>query len=188
MSPMHRRDFLYTSAAAAAATTTASLSANPMIALTADPDSKGPASQDGDQDVTPFKREWRLRDAPRLDWGPGDLIARVERAAAYGFTAVEFNGLGKRPMKEVEALKKRMDSLKMQMGIFVANWKGRPAHQGERAVFLKRLQHTIEVHKVTGNNFCTVLAGDMKKRLTHEDQTQICVDNLKAAAEVLEEY
>lgn len=138
------------------------------------------------QDVEPFQRKWRLRYAPRLDWGPGDLIARVERAASYGFTAVEFNGLGRRPMKEVEALRKRMDALGMQMGIFVANWKGRPAHEGSREEFLKSLKHTLEVHEVIGNEFCTALAGNIEKGKSQQEQTQTCVDNLKAGAELLE--
>ena len=180
MTEINRRRFLRTSATAAAATATAGgLVANPMTALHLD-------DRTQDQDIAPFKRDWRLRYAPRLDWGPGDLIARVERAASYGFTAVEFNGLGRKPMKEVEALKKRMDALGMQMGIFVANWDGRPANKDSKEKFLKSLEHTIEVHKVIGNNFCTVLAGDIEKGVSHEKQTQRCIDNLKAAGEVLE--
>jgi len=159
--------------------TAATLDAHPMAAL-----QNGPAAQ-GD-DVKPFKRQWHLRYAPRLDWGPGTLIERVERAASYGFTAVEFNGLGRRPLKEVEALRTRMDALGMQMGIFVANWKGRPAHRNGKDQFLKSLAHAIEVHKAIGNDRCTVLAGNIQNDLTQEEQTRICIDNLKYAADVLE--
>ncbi len=183
MTKLNRRGFLRTSAAAAA--TVGGLGANPMTALHLG-ERQQDGNQDDNQDVKPFKRNWRLRYAPRLDWGPGNLIERVERAASYGFTAVEFNGLARKPMKEIEALKKRMDELGMQMGIFVADRKGPPAHKGARAQFLNGLAHTIEVHKVIGNNFCTVLAGNVQKDLSHDQQTQICIDNLKAAAEVLE--
>ena len=183
MTQINRRRFLCTAAAAAATTAVTSgvHGANPMAAL-----HLASETQDSKESIKPFKRDWRLRYAPRLDWGPGNLIERVERAASYGFTGVEFNGLGRKPMKEIEALKKRMDQLGMQMGIFVANWQGRPAHKGSKAAFLKSIAHTIEVHKVIGNNFCTVLAGNIQKDLTHDAQTQICIDNLKAAAEVLE--
>ena len=179
MTTINRRRFLYTSATASAAAV--ALSANPMTALHLEDE-----TQDRDQELKPFKRDWRLRYAPRLDWGPGSLIERVERIASYGFTAVEFNGLGRRKMSEIEALKKRMDQLKMQMGIFVANWKGRPAHKDDKDLWLQSLKHTIEVHKVIGNNFCTVLAGNVQKGMSHEAQTQLCIDNLKAGAELME--
>ena len=55
-----------------------------------------------------FRRDWRLRYAPRLDWGPGSLIERVERVAEYGFTGVEFNWLARREMSEIEALRKHI--------------------------------------------------------------------------------
>ena len=62
---MNRRNFLYTGALA-----TAGASSTNLLHLT----------QQGKQDaVKPFKREWRMRYAPRLDWGPGSLIERVER-------------------------------------------------------------------------------------------------------------
>jgi hydroxypyruvate isomerase len=179
MSHINRRRFLTTSAAATAGA--GALSASPMNAL-----HLADETLDQDQDVKPFKRDWRLRYAPRLDWGKGNLIEKVERVAEYGFTAVEFNGLGRKPIKEVEALKKRMDQLNMQMGIFVANWKGRPAHQGETQKWLESLKHTLEVHKAIGNNFCTVLAGNVDKHMTHDAQTQLCIDNLKRGAELLE--
>lgn len=183
MTKINRRNFLCTAAATVAASS--SVGASPMAALNRSGAEQGDNPGEN-EDLQPFKRDWRLRYAPRLDWGPGTLVERVERAASYGFTAVEYNGLGGKSMKEIKALRNRMDELKMRMGIFVANWKGRPAHKGDKAEFLKSLEHTIEVHKVIGNNFCTVLAGEVQKGLTHEEQTQICIDNLKAAAEVLE--
>ena len=71
MTKINRRRFLCTSAIAA---TAGGLGANCMSALHLDR-----KMQDKTQDK-PFKRDWRLRYAPRLDWGPGNLIERVERA------------------------------------------------------------------------------------------------------------
>ena len=75
----------------------------------------------------------------------------------------------------------------MQMGIFVANWRGKPAHKGETEQWLASLKHTLEVHKIIGNNFCTVLAGNRKaKEMSFDEQTQLCIDNLKRGAELLD--
>ena len=178
MTSIDRRSFLYTGALAASATT-----AHPLAAMPGDTQDK----QDKTATPKPFKRDWRLKYAPRLDWGPGTLIERVERAASYGFTAVESNWLARRKMKEIEALRKRMDALKVSMGVFVANGKGRNLVTPDgRKAFLKDLDHTLEVHRVIGNNFCTTLTGNLLKSDTKENQTQAVVDNLKAAAEKLE--
>ena len=181
MTRINRRNFLYTSALATAGATSSLPSTNQT--RTSDP-RPVPTTQDP---VKPFKRDWRLRYAPRLDWGPGTLIERVERIAQYGFTGVEFNGLGRRKMKEIEALKKRMDELKVGMGIFVANFGGRNLVDPDGgAAFLKDLDHTLEVHKVIGNNFCTTLTGNVRKGVPRKEQRQAVIDNLKAAAEKLE--
>ncbi|MEE2886082.1 MAG: TIM barrel protein [Planctomycetota bacterium] len=170
---MNRRNFLYTGALA-----TAGASSTNLLHLT----------QQGKQGaVKPFKREWRMRYAPRLDWGPGSLIERVERVASYGFTGVEFNWLARRKMKEITDLRKRMDQLDVKMGIFVANGNGRRLTSPEgRGAFLKDLDHSIEVHKVIGNNFCTTLTGNVLKGVPRAQQKQALIDNLKAAADKLE--
>jgi hydroxypyruvate isomerase len=173
MSDINRRSFFYTGALAAGAT---SIGARSL------------SGQDKAQDkVEPFKRDWRLKYAPRLDWGPGSLEARVERVASYGFTGVEYNGLGRQKMEKVESLRKKLDETGVDMGIFVANWKGRHlARKDGKDAFLKDLDHTLEVHKVIGNKFCTTLAGNLQKGISHKEQTQNCIDNLKAAADKLE--
>lgn len=170
MAKMNRRDFLYSSTLAAVCAGTTG--------------SRSLLAQDAPK---PFKREWRLRYAPRLDWGPGALIERVERVADYGFTGVEFNWLARREMPEIEALRKRMDELKVGMGIFVANGNARNLVSAEsRDAFMKDLDHTLEVHRVIGNNFATTLTGNVLPDVARPEQKQAVIDNLKAAAEKLE--
>jgi hydroxypyruvate isomerase len=138
-------------------------------------------------DPEPFRRDWRLRYAPRLDWGAGSLVEAVERVAAYGFTGVEFNWLARREMSEIESLRKRMDELSVGMGIFVANLNARNLVSPEsREVFLADLDHTLEVHHVIGNNFATTLTGNAIAGVSRAEQKQAVIDNLKAAADKLE--
>jgi len=170
---MNRRSFLYTGALA-----TASASSTRIF----------PLNQQGKQgEIKPFKHDWKMLYAPRLDWGPGSLTKRVERVAQYGLKAVEFNWLARRKMPEIVSLRKRMDDLGVKMGVFVANGNGRQLTRPEgRGAFLKDLDHTLEVHKVIGNNFCTTLTGNLLKDIPREKQKQALIDNLKAAADKLE--
>jgi hydroxypyruvate isomerase len=170
MKEMNRRDFVCSSVLATAC----------MGAL-------GHRSLFAQDAFEPFRRDWRLRYAPRLDWGPGSLIERVERVAEYGFTGVEFNWLARREMSEIEALRKRMDELKVGMGIFVANGNARNlVSPDSRDAFMKDLDHSLEVHRVIGNNFATTLTGNVIKGVERADQKQALIDNLKAAADKLE--
>jgi hydroxypyruvate isomerase len=170
---MNRRNFLYTGALAATSASSAGLLRLPQ--------------QKKQDPIKPFKRDWNMRYAPRLDWGPGSLIERVERVAKYGFKGVEFNWLARKTMSEITALRKRLDQLDVKMGVFVANGNGRKLTTPDgRGALLKDLDHTLEVHKVIGNNFCTTLTGNLLKGIPRAKQKQALIDNLKAAADKLE--
>src|SRR4030095_7640915 len=73
-------------------------------------------------------RKYHLRYAPHLTILSKELTIpqRLELIAEHGFDATEYNGLLNHPLNEVEEMRKKLDSLHIEMGIFVANpggWK-----------------------------------------------------------------
>jgi hydroxypyruvate isomerase len=94
------------------------------------------------------------------------------------------------PLAEVEQMRKTLDSLGMEMGIFVANpggWKTAglvdPAH---RDAFLAELKKAVEYHKVIGNRWCTIITGPERPGWPRGQQRIHVIDGLRRAAEVLE--
>jgi hydroxypyruvate isomerase len=133
---------------------------------------------------------FHLRYAPRIGFLPEVAIPRqLEIYAENGFRAFEYNGLPRHELKEVETFRKKMDDLKMSMGVFVVNsggWKGDALvdtrfHEG----FLRDVRRAVEIHKVIGNECATVTSGLAVKDLTFEQQTKNAVDALKRAAEIV---
>ena len=136
--------------------------------------------------------KYNLRYAPRLDFLSRELSIpqRLEKFAEHGFDATEYNGLMNHPLSEVEEIRKKMDSLKMGMGIFVANPGGwnktglvKPA---QREDFLAELTKAIEYHKVIGNRQCTVITGNEIAGAPRGVQRRNVIEGLKRAAEILE--
>ncbi|MDA2925302.1 TIM barrel protein, partial [Acidobacteria bacterium AH-259-L09] len=138
------------------------------------------------------KRKYHLRYAPRLDFLRRELSIpeRLELFAEHGFDATEYNGLMRHALNEVEEIRKKLDSLGMQMGIFVANpggWsKSGLSHPAERDEFLVELKRAIEYHRVIGNNFCTVITGPERMHISRLRQQENVIEGLKRAAEILE--
>jgi len=135
---------------------------------------------------------YKLRYAPRLDFLRDELSIpqRLELFAQHGFDATEYNGLMTHPMAEVEQMRKKLDSIGIEMGIFVANpsgWKTTglvdPAH---RDAFLAELRKAVEYHKVIGNRSCTVITGMERPGWPRGQQRINVIDGLRRAAEVLE--
>lgn len=134
----------------------------------------------------------RLRYAPRLDFLADELsiAERLELFAEHGFDATEYNGLMSHPMAEVEAMRKDLDRLGVEMGIFVANPKGwseaglvRPE---QRPAFLDQIRQAVAYHRVIGNRFCTVITGNEDRSQPRGVQRQQVIEGLSAAAELLE--
>jgi hydroxypyruvate isomerase len=135
---------------------------------------------------------YKLRYAPRLDFLKDELSVpqRLELFAQHGFDATEYNGLMTHPMAEVEQMRKKLDSVGIEMGIFVANpngWKTTglvdPAH---RDAFLAELRKAVDYHKVVGNRFCTVITGMERPGWPRGQQRINVIDGLRRAADVLE--
>jgi hydroxypyruvate isomerase len=167
---MNRRNFFQTAAAAAAA---------PALGAAA----------------APAPHTYRLRYAPHVgmsNWAGGKLspAEQLERYAEWGFTAFEFNGLPRQTKADQEALRKKMDALKMSMGVFVVNrggWKGLAmCDKLNHGDFLEDVRRAVEIHQVVGNECATVTSGLQVPNLSYTEQTRNCIDVLKRAAEIVE--
>jgi len=136
--------------------------------------------------------KYHLRYAPRLDFLGRELTIpqRLELFAEHGFDATEYNGLTNHPIREVEEIRKKMDSLGMGLGIFVANpagWnKAGLVDPKQRGAFLEQLNKAVEYHKVIGNHFATVITGPEIAGVPRGDQRRNVIEGLKQAADVLE--
>jgi hydroxypyruvate isomerase len=136
---------------------------------------------------------WNLRYAPRMSL-LGDAYSveqHLEIYADYGFRAFEYNGLPQNhSLREAEGLRRKMDSLGMEMGVFVVNsggWKGdalvdRKFHDG----FLADVKTGLEYHQVIRNRWATVTSGLSVDYLSLERQTENVIEGLKKAAEIVD--
>jgi hydroxypyruvate isomerase len=132
---------------------------------------------------------YRLRYAPRIGWLEIPVPRQLEKFAEQGFRAFEYNGLPRHPLSEAETFRKKMDELKMEMGVFVVNsggWKGDAlCDTAFHAGFLKDVRTAVEYHHVMGNRWATVCSGLAVKHLSFEQQTRNVVEGLKRAADLV---
>jgi hydroxypyruvate isomerase len=134
---------------------------------------------------------YHLRYAPRIGWFPDLPVTRqLGMFADHGFQAFEYNGLPRHSNQEIGEIRRKMDALKMSMGVFVVNsggWKAsalvdRQYHQK----FLDDVRRSVEIHEIIGNECATVTSGVAVPNLTFSEQTKNCVEGLKRAAELVE--
>ena len=136
--------------------------------------------------------KYHLRYAPRLDFLSRELTIpqRLELFAEHGFDATEYNGLTNHSIQEVEEIRKKMDSLGMGLGIFVANpagWnKAGLVDPKQRGAFVEQLNKAVEYHQVIGNHFATVITGPEISGAPRGDQRRNVIEGLKQAADILE--
>jgi len=133
---------------------------------------------------------YNLRYAPRIGF-LSDLPVpkQLEIYAEHGFNAFEYNALPRHSMEEAEQFRKKMDDLKMDMGVFVVNsggWKGDALvdtafHEG----FIKDVHTAVEYHKVMRNGWSTVTSGLAVSNLSHEQQTKNVIEGLKRTADII---
>ncbi len=135
---------------------------------------------------------YHLRYAPHLTILSKELSIpqRLELMAEHGFDATEYNGLLNHPLSEVEEMRKKLDSLKIEMGIFVANPGGwRTAglvDPKQRQAFLDEIKKTIEYHRIIGNRSVTTLTGPALPGVSRSSQRRSAIEGLKQAAGILE--
>ena len=138
----------------------------------------------------PTKHNFKLKYAPH--WGLASHIKeqldRLDYYASWGFKAFEFNGLMNWSLKQAEQLRKRMDKLGMEMGVFTANpngWnKTRMVDPKQREAFLDEIKKAMTYVDITGNKFVTVLAGNELPRLTRAQQAVNVIESMRYAADI----
>ena len=176
---MNRRAFLKT-------TTAGGLGATGVTTAAA-PEPTGGQPAPAPAPAKPFK----LRYACELNWLEKELsfAQRLDLFKEHGFTAVEYNGLLKHPLPEVEALRRELDARGMDFGIFVANpggWdRAGVVDPKQHPAFLEEIKKTIEYHKVIKNRSVTTLAGMVRPGVSRSTQRRSCVEGFKKGADLL---
>ncbi len=145
--------------------------------------------------------KYHLRYAPRLGFLQKELTIpqRLELFAEHGFDAIEYNGLMKHSLSEVESMRKKMEALGIEMGIFVANptgstgFRGGPGTAGmvdpsQRNDFLDSIKKAIKYHEVIGNHYCTVITSVAIPGIPRGTQRINVIEALRRAAEIVEKY
>ena len=137
--------------------------------------------------AAPFK--YNLRYAPRIGLVSDLSVERqLEIYAEWGFQAFEYNGLPRHSNQEIEAFRKKMDQLKMSMGVFVVNsggWKASAMVDKQfHPQFLKDVERAVEIHGIIGNECATVTSGVAVPNLSFTEQTANCIEALKRAADI----
>jgi hydroxypyruvate isomerase len=182
---MHRREFLRNSGSAAGAFGLA-LSGTLYAQAQSSPRPK------------PQKHTFKLKYAPHFGMFKNaageDLLDQLRFMADAGFTALEDNGLMKRPVDVQNAIGKTLAQLGMTMGVFVIdggdNWKTSltTGKQEFKDVFLQACRDAIEVGKRVNARWATVVPGLFERTLPIGLQTGHVVDALKQGAEILEPH
>jgi hydroxypyruvate isomerase len=136
-------------------------------------------------------RPFKLRYACELNWLEKELTLtqRLDLFHEHGFRAVEYNGLLRHPLAEVEQIRKELDARQMDFGIFVANpggWRtAGVVDPAQHPAFLEEIKKTIEYHKVIRNKSVTTLSGPALPGVSRSTQRRSCVLGFQKAAELL---
>ena len=136
--------------------------------------------------------KYHLRYAPRLDFLRQELTIpqRLETFARHGFDPTEYNGLMLHSLEEVEEIGKKLDSLGIELGIFVANpggWRtAGMVDPKQHDAFLGEVNKALRYHEVIGNHFCTVITGPALLGVPRGIQRINVIQALRRAAEILE--
>lgn len=141
--------------------------------------------------AAPVKHDFKLKYAPHMSLFSNikDELDRLNEYAAHGFRAFEFNGLMNWTHQRAEALRKRMDALGMEMGVFVANPSGwntaGMVDPNQRPAFLAEVEKAVGYHRIMGNSICTVITGPEISGRYRGHQRADVVESLKRAADVV---
>jgi len=138
-------------------------------------------------EATPYK--YNLRYAPRIGLVNGlSIEQQLDIYAEWGFLAFEYNGLPRHSNREIEGFRKKMDQLKMSMGVFVVNsggWKASAMVDKQfHPQFLKDVEKAVEIHGIIGNECATVTSGLAVPNLSFTEQTNNCIEALKRAGDI----
>ena len=140
------------------------------------------------------KHNFKLKYAPNLGLMGHieDPLDRLNAYADFGFRAFEFNGLMGWPLERAERLRKRMDDLGMDMGVFVANpsgWnKTGMVDPQQRPAFLEEIAKAMTYAGITGNKWLTVITGMEIPGVYRGVQRANVVESLRRAADIVEKH
>ncbi len=154
-------------------------------------------SEAQESDSAAAQSQFQLKYAPHFGMfksaAGGDLIDQLKFAADRGFTAWEDNGMKGRPPELQKKIAAAMQSLNMEMGVFVATATFRDvtfARQRDDMwdVVLKDIQESIQVAKRVHARWMTVVPGRYDEGLEWDYQTANCIELLKRCCELLEPH
>ncbi|MHC4739037.1 MAG: hydroxypyruvate isomerase family protein [Planctomycetota bacterium] len=140
-------------------------------------------------------KKFKLKYAPHFGMfrhhAGNDLLDQIKFMADTGFTAMEDNGMMKRPTDLQEKIAQQMSNLDMTMGVFVAGFnfeeKSFVTRDKEiRRMLVNQMKKAVEVAKRVNATWCTVVPGAYDKGLEWDYQTANTIENLKYCAEVCE--
>lgn len=188
---MKRREFINNGLAATAVSTTI------ITAASAAPPAEASTSnqQSAASSPTSSKRQFKLKYAPHFGMFKNsageDLVDQLKFMADHGFTALEDNGMSKRPVDVQERLAKEMARLGIEMGVFVASADFKNVTYAsdkpeDREALLKDIRDAVEVAKRVNAKWCTVVPGCYSQGMEWDYQTANVIDNLKRASEICE--
>lgn len=141
------------------------------------------------------KHSFKLKYAPHFGMfrnsAGDDPIDQLKFMADQGFTALEDNGMRRRPVEEQEKIAKTMQQLGMEMGVFVATGDfSKPTFavndKDVREQFLNDIKDSVEVAKRVNAKWCTVVPGRYHEGMEWDYQTANVIDNLRRCAEICE--
>ncbi|MGD8237640.1 MAG: TIM barrel protein [Armatimonadota bacterium] len=137
------------------------------------------------------KRSFKLKYAPHFgmfkDSAGDDPIDQLKFMADEGFTAMEDNGMKKKPVELQERIRKEMDRLGMEMGVFVGGGGNFVSGKEEdREKVLNALRDSVEVARRVKATWCTVVPGRYDQRTEWGYQTANAVELLRRCAEICE--
>ncbi len=142
--------------------------------------------------------QFKLNYAPHLGMfthhAGNDPVAQLEFMAEQGFRSFEDNEMGGRPVEEQIKIARAMESMDLQMGVFVAHkihWKEPNLASGDpikRKEFLDDIQAAVLVAQRVNAKWMTVVPGHKDLKLPLGFQSANVVETLKRAAAILEPY
>lgn len=140
------------------------------------------------------RRRFALKYAPHFGQfeahAGSDLIDQLKFMADQGFTAVEDNGLRKRPVETQEKIGRALERLGMTMGIFVVNFDTgfkTSLASGDadlREQFLAAVRDAVEVAKRVNAKWATTLTGNVEPRLRMGYQEANVIEAVRRAADI----
>lgn len=187
---MQRRDVLKAAAVGAA------LAATPAV-----------RGQSPNQSAPKFKLGYAPHPGMFKALAGGDIIDQIKFCADQGFTAFEYNGLpGETPQMQ-EKIGNTLQSLGMQMGVFVAYGSfDRPTFANPQEdttdEILTKMRQAVEIAKRANAKWCTVVPGSVDQqhsesgswnryggpRLAEGYQTANVIDMLRRCVEIVEPH